>query len=304
MHNFLTLCIGAVRIQINCQQASVPDYDDNAYQNFSCFEKIGNPDINVLILFENMPDISACEKIFESNQSWSMSKGNNHYYMQQTLPDLQKPFWIAEINNDFSKIKVYCDEELMHRNNKKNVVVNPVRYPLDQISIMHFLANRQGAIVHAAGLEIDHKGFIFLGRSGAGKSTLARLFFSHQDIQVYSDDRMVLRKLDGTMHAFGTPWPGDGKIAENNSSPLAGIFFLSQSDRNSIEQIDHRKAVERLMSVVSIPWYDKGVVPHSLAFCDKLLSSIPFYELHFKPAPEIVDVFRKFLSNSNLCRKI
>jgi hypothetical protein len=51
------------------------------------------------------------------------------------------------------------------------------------------------------------------------------------------------------------------------------------------------------MPVVSIPWYDKEVVPHMLDFCDELVSSIPAYVLHFKPGPEIVDVFEKFVSN-------
>ena len=92
------------------------------------------------------------------------------------------------------------------------IVSNPVHYPLDQLLLMYTLAQREGALLHAAGVDIQGQGFIFPGKSGAGKSTLSRQLVVQKELEVLSDDRIVIRKIDGVFQAFGTPWPGDAGL--------------------------------------------------------------------------------------------
>jgi hypothetical protein len=178
-----------------------------------------------------------------------------------------------------AEITVYCSNK---------ITSTPFRYPLDQILLMYILARQKGTIVHAAGMEIAGKGLIFPGISGAGKSTLSRQFTGakNPDLSFLSDDRMIIRKLDGSFRAFGTPWPGEEKIAVNKSIPVSGVFFLSHGSRNRIKDIKRQDVLEKLLRVTSIPWYDKNVMDDILLFCEDLIYHVPCFELHFTPDQE------------------
>jgi serine kinase of HPr protein (carbohydrate metabolism regulator) len=161
---------------------------------------------------------------------------------------------------------------------------------------MYILARRHGALLHAAGIDINGKGYIFPGKSGAGKSTITRQFAALGDTGLLSDDRIVVRKIEGGFKAYGTPWPGEAGIALNKSVPLAGIFFINHGSANRIREITPKEALARLLPVTSIPWYDREVMDRILTFCEDLISSVPIYELDFKPSVEVVDVFERFVS--------
>jgi len=206
------------------------------------------------------------------------------------------PLFLARANHNFTDITVYCGERLIKKTNHNTEVSSPFCYPLDQIILMYFLAHRDGALVHAAGANVYGKGYIFPGKSGAGKSTLSKQFAALQYLEILSDDRIAVRKTDTAFKAFGTPWPGEGKIAINKNVPLAGIFFISHGDYNRISEISTQKALEKLLPVVSIPWYDREIMTNILLMCENLTSGIPAYELYFKPDTGIADLFEKFIT--------
>jgi hypothetical protein len=157
-------------------------------------------------------------------------------------------------------------------------IANPVRYPLDQILLMHTLANREGAIVHAAGLELDGIGLLFPGESGAGKSTLTRLVHGRPRVRLLSDDRIVVRHGRRGFRAYGTPWPGDALVAENTNMGLDALLFIRHGRQNRARALDGSEALRRLLPVVAVPWYDRESAEHLLAFCDSLCTAIPAYE--------------------------
>jgi hypothetical protein len=256
-------------------------------------------DVTVNISLNTFPDITGFVEMFKSGDSWTLFKNNNIYYVVLHAHEHSgKPHWIAEFNSQINHVIVHVGKPFIDKEESNDIsVVNPVCFPLDQILVMYVLSKRKGMIVHSAGINTNGKGYIFSGKSGAGKSTLSRQFIGKNKHEIYTDDRMIVRKIKDSFQMFGTPWPGDAQIAENKSAKLHGMFFLSQSSVNRIEEIRPQEAAERLIPVVSIPWYDKEVVPHMLDFCDELVSSIPAYVLHFKPGSEIVDVFEKFVSN-------
>jgi hypothetical protein len=43
------------------------------------------------------------------------------------------------------------------------------------------------------------------------------------------------------------------------------------------------------LQVAAIPWYEQTMVGPALDACDCLLSSVPAYELHFRPDQTAVD---------------
>lgn len=298
MRDSLNIEIAGVNFSTICRDKVILKKSSLNYNSFIKKEqKHSDIDINISLELNNMPDIGRLTEIFNSGESWSMFRDANDYFVVLNPPTLdKKPIWIARIDNQVKKVNVYLNGVLSDKNANEVAVINPISYPLDQILLMYFLAQREGALIHAAGTEFNGKGYIFAGKSGAGKSTLTKQLYCINDFFLLSDDRMVVRKIKNTFKAFGTPWPGEEGIAVNKSVELSGIFFISQASYNRIEEINYQKALEKLLPVVSIPWYDRDALTKILDFCGDLISHIPAYEFHFKTDREAGNVFEKFIS--------
>jgi len=262
----------------------------------------GTIEIKVNLEMGNLPDTGKLTKIFDSNQSWLMFREGDIYWAVLHPPAHEKPIWAARFNRDVKEVTVFSSEQFIQKRNGKTIILNPVRYPLDQLLIMYILARYQGAVIHAAGIEMNGKGFIFAGPSGAGKSTLARLFNASTGqnktgAAVLSDERIVTRKMNGTFKAYGTPWHGEEAATRNKCVPLSGIFFLNHGKENTAAQIKPQQALDNLLKVTSIPWYDREVMPEILHFCEDLITNVPLFELHFTPGLEAV----RFLESRTRC---
>ncbi len=235
-------------------------------------------------------------EIFQGKGSWSMFRKEDEYYLVLNPSLAEGPECVACFQRDLAEVVVHCGAITMVEADGRRMVRSPFVYPLDQLVMMYLLAERQGAILHAAGAEVDGRGYIFPGRSGAGKSTLSRLLGEDGNVHLMSDDRIVVRKIEDTFEAFGTPWSGEAGIASNSNARLSGIFFISHASRDSIEQMGPGDALKRLLPVASIPWFDAETMMKVLSFCEDMLSSVPAYELSFRPGSEVVHVFEEFVS--------
>ncbi len=243
-----------------------------------------------------MPRLDGLRLVFDSDRAWSLLRGGDVWVLKRHHPHSEQPRWLARFGPDFRRVTVHCGESLLREADGEVALSNPVRYPLDQLLLMYILAQDEGVLLHAAGARFGEDGFLFPGRSGAGKSTLVRLLAASPEVEVLSDDRVAVRKVDGTFRAFGTPWPGEARIARNGSVPLSGVFFLSHAPFDAIRGVAVGDALERLLPVASVPWYDREVMPRVLDFCGDLLRHVPAYELHFQPTPDVVDLLRQFAS--------
>jgi hypothetical protein len=89
---------------------------------------------------------------------------------------------------------------------------NPLDYPLDELLIMHRLTQEKAIELHGCGIvRADGVGNLFVGHSGAGKSTTTRLWTEREDVEVLSDDRIIVRRDEGRRGAVvGTPFEAAG----------------------------------------------------------------------------------------------
>lgn len=313
MQNLTEIEIGEVNFSIDISDISgstpfILEEHDTTYRSFfrevnkSANKTAGTIDIKINLEPGNFPQTGKMTKIFDSNQSWLMFKEGEVYYAVLHPPSHEKPLWAARFTRQVKEVTVYCSSRLIRKRDGKTVILNPVRYPLDQLLHMYILAQHQGAVIHAAGVEINGNGFIFPGPSGAGKSTLCRQFIrgNSSNSIVFSDDRMLVRKLPGmnsNFKTYGTPWAGELKIARNRGTPLKAIFFLQHGSSCKIKQLNRKHALDRLLKVTSIPWYDREVMPGVLSFCDSLITHVPLYELHFTPGLEVVRFLETGIQN-------
>jgi hypothetical protein len=295
----LNIGIARVNFTIHCGDAPLASEPQPAtYTPFITDRSIkdaGSFTIDVRLKIKDFPSSGELTEIFEGNGSWSMFKKGDEYYLTLNPFAVDGSECITRFDLPLEKAVVYCGEMDILEVEGKRMVRNPFTYPLDQLLLTFALAQREGALLHSSGVDCHGRGFIFSGRSGAGKSTLSRNF-ALKGYEVLSDDRIVVRRIDNSFRIFGTPWSGEAGIARNKDLPLDGIFFIRHGTEHVIKKITPAEAVERLMPVTSIPWFDEKIVLSLLSFCEDVVSHIPAYELSFKPDIGVVNLFEEFVS--------
>ncbi|GAB4488906.1 MAG: hypothetical protein OHK006_19910 [Thermodesulfovibrionales bacterium] len=257
----------------------------------------GTPEelLEVSIEIGNFPDTSGMTNVLGGDGNWSMFTDTGRYVLEWRTPGMPDASRAVCFSRASNTVTVHCSGASVLRGPGGDSLANPFSYPIDQIILMYLLSLRQGAIVHAAGMMLRDRVYVFPGRSGAGKSTLSRLLRGSRTITMLSDDRIILRKIRGQHEGFGTPWPGDEGIAENRGGRLGGIFFLRHASENRISALSAREALEKLIPVTSIPWHDSETLSNILAFCGELVQDIPAYEFSFVPDRSAAELLEDFL---------
>lgn len=241
-----------------------PEYND-AYNQFLMSDASGSPRVEIRLNVNKCPDTGSMEVVFDADGAWSLRRDSaGSYFVGHGPASLDAPPWVIKFDESFGSAVVYANPEIT---GELGLPVCPVHYPVDQLLFVNALASNGGVLIHCAGIELGGRVYLFPGRSGAGKSTLSRLFVTGGRGRVLSDDRMILRKTAGGFSAYGTPWPGDAGYAVNEGAELGGIFFLRHGERNAVSGVSAAEAVERLLQVTSVPWYDQV---RSLAVTDTI----------------------------------
>lgn len=229
-----------------------------------------------------IPAEPAGRVLLEAGDSWVLrERGRNLVIAPHSGYRGEPPEWEAEIDRGRRSVRILCAPALLVDRDSMRQLASPFHYPLDQMVLMLALAG-EGAVAHAAGVDLRGKGVILAGQSRAGKTTLSRLCAAG-GIPVLSDDRVIIRRVGDELRIFGTPWPGEGRYAENRSVPLAALVFLTKGDENRLKAIPRASAVRRLLPVLSLPWFDRELADLALDFCTELTARIPAHELIFRP---------------------
>jgi hypothetical protein len=294
----LNIAIAKVNFSVHCNDMPVLVETQHAsYAPFLTEKAVsgaGSLTIDVVLETKEFPSTEALTEIFEDCGSWAMFMNGDEHYLVINPSLAGGPESIVRFNPRFEKAVVYCGDMDIVEVAGKKMVRNPVTHPVDQLLVMYMLADREGALIHSSGIDFHGRGYMLSGRSGAGKSTLSRKF-ALAGHEVLSDDRIVVRKIDGELRMFGTPWSGEAGIAGNKDLPLHGIFFLHHGVENLIKKITPAEAIERLIPVTSIPWYDKSVLSKILTFCEEIVSVCPAYDLVFRRDIDVRNVFENLI---------
>jgi hypothetical protein len=174
--------------------------------------------------------------------------------------------------------------------------VNPalVTFPLDQLLLIHLLSSREGMVVHGAAITNDRHGVLLIGQSGAGKTTTARAA-ADRGLGVLSDERTVIRRVDGAFCMAGTPWYGDGAFYDPRVLPVAAICVITQSDRDALEPITPARMLAELYRCHFPPLWSEAATAATLATAEAFISSVPLYRLHNTRGGGAVDLVRSIL---------
>ena len=154
----------------------------------------GVPDIAIQVEWlRELPMNSACQ-LFDSGYTWRLHdegfSGLRFDFYAPVFGGL--PYKRLLINSQFSQARLQMNETAFAG---MTSVPSPLEYPLDELLIMHRLTQEKAIELHGCGIvSANGEGNLFVGHSGAGKSTTARLWASRHDVEVLSDDRIIVRE--------------------------------------------------------------------------------------------------------------
>jgi len=146
-----------------------------------------------------------------------------------------------------------------------------------------------GALLHAASLVREGRGYLFLGASGSGKSTLAATSAAGE---VMSDDLTLVRRIGRPFRVVGTPFRGtyQGGRPIRGDFPIAGVYRIFKAPQNRVEPCPRNHAVADLLAaapfVVDQLSRDARILPNLKALDD----SHPLAYLHFNLQGDFWDV--------------
>jgi hypothetical protein len=183
-------------------------------------------------------------------------------------------------------------------------------YPLQGIDVMIFanwLADAGDLILHAAGVEVDGRGYCFAGSPGAGKSTLAAFLMSDPGraaeaatmngetgaVAVLGEDNVILRYLEDRFWIFGTPWHLDSDRCDPRGLPLEKLFFLDRTAEHGVVPCGPLDAVARLLQTAFVPYYRPAAVSNILERLQLLSNWVPFHTLSYRLGSDILGLIKE-----------
>jgi hypothetical protein len=133
----------------------------------------------------------------------------------------------------------------------------PLDYPLDELLIMHRLTQEKAIELHGSGIvRPDGTGNLFVGHSGAGKSTTTRLWTEREDVEVLSDDRIIVRR-DEPRSEVGTPFGDHGSASQHE---VVRLRDRSASPTGHFAQDDKTKDGKKSgMRMYGTPWHGEAM---------------------------------------------
>lgn len=293
MADVVSLNIAGVRFLVSGPGELPLDPLAPCYKSFQSAEPVSpvleSIDVSLRI---GLPPLSGARRVFDG-QSWWLYAPDSWQRLLGLGEDASRLSWLAEFSLYPDQVTVHCSSEPLNKGGGRTSLANPVTYPLDQLLLVYVLSGK-GLLIHSAGARLNGRGFLFAGSSAAGKSTLSRSLRAAGCTELLSDDRMIVREVDGRLTAFGTPWPGDAGIAENRGMPLDGLFFIHHAAQNQILPLSAEQALRELLPVCSIHWYEPELLPAELAFAGRLLAGVPCFRLDSRPGPEVVRLLEEF----------
>lgn len=233
------------------------------------------------------------QMLFDSGTVWQLHQQQDGRYLFSFRSQVfgEHPYKIALFNADFTKGEIYFHRAYF----EEGEAIYPLEYPLDELLITNLLAQHRGVELHASGIVVDGVGLLFVGQSGAGKTTTTRLWQQGGEIQVLSDDRIILRHTDAGFVMYGTPWHGEAQLALAGEAPLKGIFFLKHGSENRLTTFSNTETMARLFACCFPTFYHHAGLGFTLEVIEQISKSVPCYQFDFVPDYRAVDHIKQHL---------
>ena len=151
-------------------------------------------------------------------------------------------------------------------------------------------------VFHGAVVEVGGLAYAVTAHSGVGKTTHLSLWLSEfSDAEILNGDKPIIRFIEGSPYAFGTPWQGKEDLGKNASRELSAIAFLQRSKENEAYEMNYNEATLDFMSQVYLPKKNKTMLSKTMLLSDKLIRSVRLVRLKCNMDKSAAHVSRRAL---------
>ena len=282
----------------------------------------GSSNINIRVEWVRSLPPASHPCLFDSGTTWRLQSCDTGFQFDFRAPAFGEGAYKRLLVDDGFRIaSLQMSEE---RFLGLSQVPEPLDYPLDELLIMHRLTQEKAIELHGTGMvRANGEANLFVGHSGAGKSTTTRMWTALENVEVLSDDRIIVRRdseasgvetpcdagyapsMRGVlrsapddkkykMRMYGTPWHGEAMFASPNSAPLTRVFVLEHGQGNVVTLLSPSQAVAELFARSFVPFHRHEYVDSALEFLQELVHAVPVYHYAFEPDQRAVDKIRNF----------
>ncbi|HVR24796.1 MAG TPA: hypothetical protein VMU26_15900 [Candidatus Polarisedimenticolia bacterium] len=214
---------------------------------------------DIKILIKRTPRLSrrAGRELFDSGSVWRLYQDGNRYRFDFSTPAMgDNPYKRLLVDAEFRRAILLMSNESLAR---VTPAAAPLDYPLDELLIMHRLTQEKAIELHSCGIvRPDGTGNLFVGHSGAGKSTTTRLWTAREDVEVLSDDRIIVRRDEDRGQDLLAPATGESAFEAAGGADEHEVLriYPRSAPRNSRRaQVDSGR---KKMRIYGTPWHGEA----------------------------------------------
>src|SRR5271165_6354089 len=267
-----TFSIGGVSVQL----ASDGGSDVSLPPALVSFEANASPsDVKIQIEWKWKLEAPTERRLFDSGCTWRLYESEIGFQFDFHVPALgSSPYKRLLIDEHFRSGRLLMSEEAFGDSANS---LRPLTYPLDELLIMHRLTQEKAIELHGAGIiTADGVGNLFVGHSGAGKSTTTRLWTGCEDVEVLSDDRIIVRRdeglaletplrasgaasVQGVLRLRDRPASPTGHSAQDDSISAAHSFQDDKAQKRSPPLRFAQGRNDKAMRMYGTPWHGEAM---------------------------------------------
>jgi len=224
----------------------------------------GPSDVDINVEWADSLPLTCGRQLFDSGITWRVYESAAGFQFDFSAPILgEQPYKRLFVDNRFRSATLEMNGGILSRFRD---MADPLGYPLDELLIMHRLTQEKAIELHSCGIvRADGTGNLFVGHSGAGKSTTTRLWTEREDVEVLSDDRIIVRRDEPSAE---TPCrdtdavEGRGVLRLRDCSASRSNHF-AQDDKTA-KQVPHRafgpvRNDRGKMRMYGTPWHGEAM---------------------------------------------
>ncbi len=253
-------CIGGVSVRIAGSRNTDVIFDSE-HERFRVETGASDIDLRVEWVAELAP--TPGRALFDSGTTWRLYQRKAGFQFDFGDPISEgRPFKRLVVDRCFRRASLLMSAKYFLAFPQ---AADPLGYPLDELLIMHRLTQEKAIELHGCGIvRADGTGNLFVGHSGAGKSTTTRLWKEREEVEVLSDDRIIVRWDEGAgmqipcRAAGGAGQCGALRLRDRPASPTG---HFAQGDRlktNHFGQDDKPKKTSG-MRMYGTPWHGEAM---------------------------------------------
>lgn len=211
------------------------------------------------------------------DERFRFEESTNHYITTIVGSETAGKSWTMHSTKDFSHSVIYGHSDELYATFKCNWMI--------MVAFGQAVLAYNTILLHASVIEVEDKGYAFLGKSGTGKSTHSRLWLEHiPGTQLLNDDNPAVRVLaNGEVIIYGTPWSGKTHCYRQRAVKLGAILRLQQAPLNKLSWKHGKEALVSLLPSGSAIRWNAVLFSNMLETLQLIIQHVPVGYLQCLP---------------------